>query len=129
MRPEQLLALQNVCYSQEDLQNIWDNPAPFNFSKKHEAWVTMCVAKEGADKLLWTACVRLANPVRRNFKSSALWTTHERIKARNMLYDQLDGVGSFLGEEEFTSKKGMHLNKRLTEEERDVVFRPHILGS
>lgn len=130
MRPEHRLALQNVCKSQEDLQKIWDNPAVFKFNSKLQAWVTMCVAEDGPDKhLVWTTCVRLANPAKRNFKSVVLWTAHERLKARSILIDQLDSVGQALREEEFTSTKGMHLNKRLTSEERDIILRPHILGN
>lgn len=129
MRPEQRLKLNNVCYSQEDLQKIWDNPAIFKFNHKFQAWVTLCVAKEGQDKLVWTAGVRLANRVRRNFKSVALWTIHERLKARSILIDQLDGVGSVLGEEEFNSTKAIHPNRNLTSEERNIVLAPHLLGN
>lgn len=129
MRPEQLVALKNVCYSEEELQEIWNNPAVFKFNDKFQAWVTLCVAKEGTDKLSWVCCVRLANPKKRNFKSAALWTIQEKIKARSILIDQLDGVGMAIGEEEFTNTKGMFLTKRLTEEEREVVFRPALLGN
>ncbi len=130
MKPEHLVALQNICQSQEDLQKVWDNPAIYKFNDKYQAWVTLCVAEDGPDKeLVWTCCVRLANPAKRNFKSQKLWTTHERIKARNILLDQLAGVGTTLGEVEFTTISGMHFNKRLTPEERDIMLRPHILGN
>lgn len=129
MRPEQLVALKNVCCSQEEIQTVFNNPAVFNFSSKFKAYVTLCVAKEGDDKYVWTACVRLANQAKRNFKSSALWTIQEKIKARNILLDQLDGVGAELGQEEFNSRKGMHFNKLLTPEEKWVVLRPAVLGN
>lgn len=132
MRPEHRLALQTICKTQEDLQKMWDNPAIFKFNDKFQAWVTMCVAEDGNEpnkELVWTACVRLANPKKRNFKSTVFWTTHEKLKARSILIDQLDSVGQALGEEEFTSTKGMHLNKKLTAEERDIVLRPQLLGN
>jgi hypothetical protein len=131
MKPEHLVALQNVCKTQDDLQKIWDNPAVFKFNDKFQIWVTMCVAEEGNEphkELVWTACVRLADPKRRKFKASAVWTAHERLRARAILFDQLAEVGQELGEEEFNSTKAMHLNKKLTPEERGIVLKPHILG-
>lgn len=129
MRPEHLVALQNICKTQEDLQKVWDNPAVFKFNDKFQIWVTMCVAEDGPDKtLVWTACVRLADPKRRKFKSAAVWTAHETVKARTILFDQLAEVGQALGEEEFSSTKGLHLNKKLTPEEHGIVLKPHILG-
>lgn len=132
MRPEHVLALQHPCKSQEDLQKIWDNPAIFNFSKKYKAWVTTCVAYDGgleAEHLKWAACIRLANHTKQNFKSVALWTISERLRARSILIDQLAEVGSILGEEEFRTTNGLHFNKKLTAEEVGVVLKPHLLGN
>lgn len=129
MNEIQRLALENVCKTQEDLQKVWDTPAIFKFGTSHQAWVTLCVAQDGPNKdLVWAVAVRLANPKKRNFKSTKLWTTAERLKVRSILLDQLLGVGSPLGEEEFDTTKAMHINKRLTAEERDIILRPHILG-
>lgn len=128
MKPEHRLALQTVCRTQEDLQKVWNNPAVYRFNNKLQAWVTMCVAEDGG-KLVWTACVRLANPKKRNFKSRKLWTISETLKARSILINELDGVGSSLGEEEFSSTKGLHLARKLTAEERDIVLRPELLGN
>ena len=128
MRPEQLLALQSVCDSQEELQKVWDNPAVFNFNKKFQAWVTLCVAYDN-NKFKWTACVRLANPKKCNFKSTVLWQINERLKARSILLDQLDGVGAVLGEEEFASTKGLFLCRLLTPEEKGLVLKPQLLGN
>lgn len=130
MRPEQLIALKNICNSQEDLQAMWDNPAVFKFNDKYQAWVTLCVAPDGPDKkLVWSVCVRLCNPKKGNFKSAGLWTVHEKLKARSILLDQLDGVGNVLGEDLFTSTKGLHLNRKLTPEENGFVLKPHLLGN
>lgn len=130
MRPEQRLALDNICKTQEDLQTVWDNPAIFKFNHKYQAWVTLCLAEDGPDKhLVWTTAVRLANPVKRNFKAVALWTISERLKARSILLDQLEGVGALLGEEEYTSTKAMHLNRMLTPKEKGIILAPHILGN
>lgn len=129
MRPDQLLALQNICKTQEDLQVVWNNPWVFKLNNKFQLWVTMCVAADGPDKnLVWTACARLANLTRKSFKNRKLWTAHEILKARTVLIDRLYGVGTSLGEEEFDTTTAMHINRCLNAEEKNIVLKPHILG-
>lgn len=128
MNQKQRKALEKVCRTQEDLQAVWDKPELFKFGSRILC-VTLCVAEDGPNKeLVWAAAVRIANPKKQNFKSVVLWSLQEKLKARAILLNELEGIGAVLGEEEFASKKAMHINKRLTTEERNIMLRPHILG-
>lgn len=128
MRAEQREALEHVCDTQEKLAQRWANPQVYRFGKLRQIWVMLCVAVDGG-KFVWSVSARIANPGKRNFKSVALWTTSERLRARSILIDQLDGVGLLLGEEEFESTKALHINRKLTEEEYSIVMSPQILGN
>lgn len=128
MRAEQREALEHVCDTQEKLAQRWANPQVYKFGKFRQIWVMLCVAVDGG-KFVWSVSTRIANLRKRNFKSVALWTTSERLRVRSILLDQLNGVGSVLGEEEFESSKALHINRKLTEEEYSIVMSPQILGN
>lgn len=128
MRAEQREALEHVCDTQEKLAQRWANPQVYKFGKFRQIWVMLCVAVDGG-KFVWSVSTRIANLRKRNFKNVSLWTASERLRARSILIDQLDGVGSLLGEDEFETTKALHINRKLIEAEYGVVMAPQILGN
>lgn len=132
MNQTQKLALAAVCKTQDDLQVVWNNPAVFKFSKKYQAYVTMCVVEESVGdeepKLKWTAGIRLANPLKKTFKPTSTWMQDERWQAQRMLDDQLQGVGG-TEIEQFDTRVGMHLNKNVTPAEAVLIYSPNLLAA
>jgi hypothetical protein len=131
MTPAQIEALKHPCKTQEQLQELWDKPRHFHFpggGKFKLALVVLAVVEEPSG-FKWTASVRMYNRSKGKFKSYALWTRSDRLTAERILSSELIGAGDAAQEEVFTTSTGTHLNRPLTTEERNLMLRPHLLGS